>query len=213
MDDSAADFAAGTAGLGVAVVAPGSVRLAPRGRSTAPALPASLTATPGGTATVAGGPAQRGRRPRSAAGSYSPGQVLTFRATFFTATYEHVGFADAFADGQPWAMFSIDGTGLCARTTHAGPADDMTTPLPATDPTGPHNYRIEWSATHVKYFVDGFSAPVATHAVAIAGPMRPSSAIPAPAAITCPWTRSTCSSGTFESRVHDLGEAPAAWRA
>ena len=62
------------------------------------------------------------------------------------------------SDGEPWAMFSFDGTRRCdARTTQAGRADrNMATPLPAADPTGAHNYRIEWSATEVKYYVDDF---------------------------------------------------------
>ena len=209
-DDSAADFAAGTAGLGVSVVAPGSVRLAPEDFNGS-SLPASLTATPSGV-TVAGGSVNVDGG-RVSGGLYSPGQVLTFRATFFTETYEQVGFADAFADGQPWAMFSFDGTGLSARTTHAGPADDMTTPLPATDPTGPHNYRIEWSATQVKYYVDDFSAPVVTHAVAIAAQMRPIISDPGADGNHVSVDSLGLSSGTFESRVHDLGEAPAAWRA
>lgn len=209
VDDSAADFNAGTASLGVSVVAPGSVRLVPEDFNGS-SLPASLTATPSGV-TVAGGSVNVDGG-RVSGGLYSPDQVLTFRATFFTETYEQVGFADSFADGQPWAMFSFDGTGLSARTTHAGPADDISTPLTATDPTGPHNYRIEWSATQVKYYVDDFSTPVVTHTVAIAAQMRPIISDPSADGNHVSVDALGLLSGNFESQVHDLGEAPAAWR-
>ena len=108
-------------------------------------------------------------------------------------------------------MFSTGSGGLFARTTHAGPADDASTTLsPGINPYVPHDYRIEWSATDVKYYVDDFSAPVATHAAAIAGPMGLVIS-DAPDGNVVSVDSLGLLSDTFESPVHDLGEAPAAW--
>ena len=62
----------------------------------------------------------------------------------------------------------------------------------------------------MKYYVDDFSAPVATHAAAIAGPMGLVIS-DAPDGNVVSVDSLGLLSDTFESPVHDLGEAPAAW--
>ncbi len=80
-----------------------------------------------------------------------------------TTAYRARGLRQDARAQRPWAMFSTGGGGalavcrraLCPRRAEATPAPAMTDAIPGVDPTMPHTYRIEWSATDVKYFVDG----------------------------------------------------------
>ena len=107
-------------------------------------------------------------------------------------------------------MFSTGAGGFSARTTPGGPGvTETSTPL-AVVPTEVHDYRIEWSAGDVSYYVDNLL--VATHAVAITSPLHPTIS-DAPGGGGVSVDSLGVSSGTFESRVHDAGDAPAAWGA
>jgi hypothetical protein len=215
-DDTAADFGAGTVG-GAGVVAPaGSVQLAPVEQFDGAGLPGGMTAVPPSAATVAGGSLTVDAGQVSG-GSVGPQQVLAFRATFLSQANQHIGFGNNLQDHEPWAIFSTgsSGGGLFARTTD-GVTGAETTLSPTIDPLVAHNYRIEWSATEVKYYVDNFTTPVATHAVAIAGPMRPIVSDNVMNAPTCdPVTVDSLGllSGTFQSRVLDAHNPSATWGA
>ena len=70
----------------------------------------------------------------------------------------------------------------------------------------PHRYRIDWDTTSVTYYIDGIA--LATHAVSIAGPMRPIAASdfqPFGGNVTIDWIRMGPypASGSFLSRVFD----------
>jgi hypothetical protein len=79
----------------------------------------------------------------------------------------------------------------------------------------PHTYRIEWSPTDVKYYVDGTLVPTTQPPVAIASQMRP---------VVSDFTAGTGAvtvdrlvlmlfpgSGMYESRVNDAGDSRAVW--
>ena len=136
---------------------------------------------------------------------------LEFRATFSNAPFEHVGYGVDFNDA-PWAMFSTGGgTGFSARTSGGTPDQTF---LGDVDPLVPHLYRIEWSSTDVKYFVDGILK--ATHVVATAGPMRPVISDFAGgdgSSVKVDWLGlgPEPASGAFESRVFDAPSAHTLW--
>jgi len=218
-DDAAAEFAAGAPLDGTWVTEPGAVSLRPAVVSEGfdgPGL-GSLTSTPwtpDGVATVGSGAVTLDGTLVHTVPAFEGPQSLEFRATFADAPLQHVGLGDTL-DGPAWAIFSTGGgsvaTGFYARTWEDG-GTAVDEPL-SIDPLVAHVYRIEWSSTDVKYFVDG--ALVATHAVAIAGPMRPvaSDFHHGLGAVTLDWLGmgGYPSSGVFESRVHDAGDTRAVW--
>ena len=133
VDDSAADFGAGTT-TATAAVAPGSVRLDSVEPFDGTTLPADFAIEqqfdPAGTATAA-----TGSSPCDAALVHSvhelvPDQVLEFRGTFgTTAALQHAGLAGV-APGSlngagPWAIFSTgsSGGGLWRHLQRSGAAD------------------------------------------------------------------------------------------
>jgi hypothetical protein len=165
VDDTAADFAAGTADVGTWTVEPGSLRLK---RSTlgenfdGSALPSGLAATAwqsGGQAIVAGGSLTvLGSRVTDVNPSptFNAPQSLEFRATFGGDGFQNVGFGNTFEDA-PWAMFSTGNgpgdpslpAGLYARTLALplGTGTQSNTAISGVDPRQPHTYRIDWSPT------------------------------------------------------------------
>jgi hypothetical protein len=187
------DFAGGTADANTQVVAPGSVQLKPTFDFdfSGSALPTGWAATPwdpptnAGMATVGGGQLSVDGARFDATPTYGPNRTLAFRATFTGDNampvapdpFQNVGFGTDL-NNPPWAIFSTGGgsnpTGLYARTND-GTNPEQTTSLTAAplniDPLVPHDYRIEWSATDVKYYVE--NALVATHPVTFAMQLRP----------------------------------------
>jgi uncharacterized membrane protein YgcG len=228
-DDAAGDFTAGTVPDSAWIVEPGSVAL--KGTSVAdnfdgttlgPVVgnPWTVTswdmvnpgsATPsGGILTVNGAHVNDNH----GAGDYAFGKVLEFRATFAPATpSQNVGVGNTFNEA-PWAMFGTGGgslaTGLYARTRDVddpGTAKVTDTPI-AVNPAVPHVYRIEWTATEVKFYVDGVLK--ATHAVAITQMHPVISDLTSDASFLKVdwlgmWETATPPSGTFTSRVFDAG--------
>lgn len=228
-DDSAGDFAAGTIPASAWTVEPGSVAL--KGTSVAdnfdgttlgappvglhPWTVTSWDAMAPGSATVASGSLNvNGAHVNDdvAHGDYATGKVMEFRATFAAVPFQHIGLGDTFAEA-PWAMFSTGNgtdlpTGLYARTRAVDGTQPVTNTPIAVNPVVPHQYRIEWTAGQVKFYVDG--ALVATHNVTIE-PMRPviSDAVTDTASVKVDWLNmweiAAPPADTFTSRVFDAG--------
>jgi hypothetical protein len=237
-DDSLADFSAGT-GTDAWAVEPGSVRLKPAGLAEnfdGAALPAGWVQSPwssGGSASVAAGAltVDGARANTAGAGAtdtptLTAPQTLEFEATFGRDANQHVGFGNTFDDG-PWAMFSTGAgttTGPVALyprvLTAAGGTETTPTAIAGLDASVPHVYRIEWSTTDVKFYVDRVLA--ATQTAAITAPMRPIVSdftkdpdpnVP-PVAVKVDWLAAGASfpaSGTFESRVLTADDARTVW--
>jgi hypothetical protein len=213
-DTTAADFGAGTADGQeyIAQTADGEVILNPAAGSefSGAALPPEWSSTAwnaGGSATVAAGALAVDGAKAGTIASFAAGRSLEFVATFGGAPFEHAGFADTL-DAAPWLIFStLNGGGLFARTSSGGASID--TALPASLVGVPHRYRIDWTPTSVVYAVDG--AVVATHAIAIAGPLRPlvSDFAVGGGGVSVDWIRMTpyAAAGTFVSRVFDATQA------
>jgi hypothetical protein len=220
-DDTAVHFAAGTPGAATAVVEIGSVRLKPATEGfDGTSLPVGLTATswtpPSGTASVGAGVlAVDGERVQGA--TYAPGQALEFSATFSGAAAQHVGFGVTLEDG-PWAIISTGGGGGLGASTRAAPGATTTfDPFSVLDPAGKNTFRIEWSATAVRYYVnvDGVPKLVASRPVAITSQMRPvvSDYAVDGSAVTVDWLAMMifATSGIYESNVKDAGDPRAVW--
>jgi hypothetical protein len=209
-DSTLADFSAGsTAGpVSIAQAGNGELILAPAvaAEFSGTSLPADWSATAwnaGGTATVTGGALIVDGARAGTVATFTSGRSLEFVATFSGAAFQHVGFADTL-ESTPWAIFStLSGGALYARTNSGSASID--TPLPASLVGTPHRYRIDWTASSVVYSVDG--AVVASHALAIAGPLRPlaSDFSVGDGAISIDWLRlgPFGAAGTFVSRVFD----------
>ena len=216
-DTTVADFGAGTINGQeyIAQTADGEVILSPSAGSEffGSALPADWSATawnPGGTATVSGGALAVDGARAGTIGNFAAGRSLEFVATFSGAPFQHAGFADTL-DAAPWAIFStFNGGGLFARTNSGGASID--TPIAGSLVGSPHRFRVDWTTTAVVYSVDG--AVVATHAIAIAGPLRPlvSDLTAGSGSVSVDWIRMTpyAAAGTFVSRVFDATQ-PVDW--
>ena len=213
-DTTVADFSAGTtdAGTAIAAIGDGDVILAPTvneefaGNSLPAGWSSNLFSPPSGSAVVSGGSLVVDGADAATDASYAPGRALEFVATFGSAHFQHVGFVNALAFDGDWIIFSTKDTSdsLYARTS-----DGQFTLIPGTWLNAPHRYRIEWNASNVLFFADG--SLVATHAVSIAGPLRPvaSDADPGGPALSVDWIRMTpyAASGSFTSRVLDAGQS------
>jgi hypothetical protein len=243
VDDTVADFTAtGAQPTGTWAVEPGQVRLRPGAVSEnfdGSALPTGFAATPwpmgqtgpaqtGGNASVAGGTLTVDGahfNDTNPAPTFTAPQTLEFRATFGTDQYQNVGLANTF-DEPLWAMFStgpasIPGT-FFARTLPAGTTPDTAIDTTTYNPAQPHLYRIEWTATEVRFYID--NALVATHNAVIAGPMRPvvsdlnvDLTIPPPGGpvVKVDWLgmSSAATPGTFVSHVLAADDAHTVWGA
>ena len=120
-------------------------------------------------------------------------------------------------DDFPGAAFTTGGSGDPIRLyawSGAGASSETLTPLPSVRLHDPHRFRIEWSPSSVRFFVDG--TLVATHSVAIAAALRPvvSDFRPFGAGVRAEWLRmgGYAASGTFTARVLDGGPGTAAWQ-
>jgi hypothetical protein len=219
VDDSVADFSLGTPGSLTTVVQPGSVELN-RAMVTepfaGPGLPDDVTtkqwSPPDGSATVASGAlVVQGALVRENR-AYDPGQVMEFTATFSGESFQHVGFAaNDFVGDVPYAIVSDNSSPTISARTYSPGGAESTTDLGVTAGT-PHSFRIEWSPTEVKYYVDGATTPAATHAIAIASPMNPIvSDANAGDGSGLSVDSLGLQIGTFESRLLDAGDPHAAW--
>jgi hypothetical protein len=234
-DDTLADFNAGSPGASTWAIESGPeatslngvVRLKPSlGQNFTDPFPSTWTTfaaapwDPAGTVTSGGGSLSIDGARANTGAMFQPAQTMEFRGIFGADGSQHVGFGNTFEDG-PWAMFSTGGftlpVGLYARTLTAPGQTPIDEPISGVDPLKPHTYRIEWSATGVKYFVDGSevtSTPPITHP-GVASDMRPvvSDLTKGGAAVRVDWLGmgTVPGSGTFTSRVLDAGDARAVW--
>ena len=146
--------------------------------------------------------------------SYGSGSSLEFVANFGASSnlFQHVGFGVDLNNSSNWAMFSVKGNGTFnARTNNAGAEQE--TPLPSSLLGSPHRYRVEWTQTEIRYFVDGDL--VATHPIGATGfgatQMRPiaSDFNSGGSEVSVDWLRMSPypASGTFQSRVFDAGQS------
>jgi hypothetical protein len=207
------DFAGSTPGSATWVVEPGSVRLLPTGLSANfDTLPAGWTATPG--ATVAGGSLTIDAARAESNTTFTPGQVLEFRASFGADRFQHVGFVADFDTG-PWAVVSTGSGGgaLFARTL--GPGGDTGDQIdPAGfDPTEPHVYRIAWTSTGVHFSVEGTPWETLQQPLSQSMEIAASDFDALGSVIKLDWMAlgPYGTSGTFESRVFDAGDTRAVW--
>jgi hypothetical protein len=139
---------------------------------------------------------------------------LEFTANFSGDRFQHAGLGSTFASTmEPWAIFSTLNGGLLFARTNTGTGAVIDTGLGTGLLGGFHHYKIDWKADSIDYYVDG--AVVASHALTVAGPMRPVAASdfnPFGGTIFVDWMRMSpyASSGTFYSRIFDA-EAPVNW--
>jgi hypothetical protein len=211
-DTGVANFNSGTPGPGT-LVTPVGVRLAPTVWSdfTGATLPAGWTVTPwasGGTGTVgSGGLLVDGARAGTTA-FYGPGSSLDFMATFSGDPAQHVGFGIDF-NSAPWAMFSTGAGGgnLYARINDGIMTNDV--PLGSQWLGSPHEFRINWTSMGMVYFIDGMQ--VANIALALHTNMHllASDFTVGGGKVTINWMSLTpyTPSGTFQSRVFDVGQS------
>ncbi len=211
-DTSVADFVAGTPDGNIEILSrdDGAISLAASFSEEldGTSLPLDWSETiwsAGGGATVGGGSMTLDAASAATNAYYTSERSLSFVATFQAVANQHVGLGDTL-NGPPWAIFSTGstGTGLLARSAGAGTID---TPLPSVMLGVPHHFEIIWRAASVDFHVDG--APVASHAIGIAGPMRPiaSDLLLGGPVLSVDWLRMSpyAAAGSFESRVFDAG--------
>jgi hypothetical protein len=139
---------------------------------------------------------------------------LEFTANFSGDRFQHAGLGQTFSSGaEPWAIFSTLNGGLLFARTNTGGGLFIDTGLGSGLLGAFHHYKIDWKADRVDYYVDG--ALVASHALAIAGTMRPVAASdfnPFGGTVFVDWMRMSpyASTGTFLSRIFDAA-APVVW--
>ena len=206
MDVAATNFGQGTT-AGTQVAASGGIALAPQfnepfSGTMIPAGWSNASWNGGGGTTVGGGVAAVNGALFSAANLFQPGSTVQFTAQFSGAPYQHMGWGTDLS-GPPWAIFSTrEGNNLYARTSGVGD-----TLIPGNWFEGPHQYRIEWAATIVRYFIDG--QLVATHNATLTAGMRPlisdydsgAGNVQVDSVHVTPYVPS----GSFHSRVFDAG--------
>jgi hypothetical protein len=225
VDETAADFAAGTLTGSYISLFEDGVILPPTAGNEFTILPstgewASFPWT-GGTSTVSGGMVSvDGARYNSEpeALTFSPGATLEFMATFGASGFQHVGFGggtDATGSGgiyngeSNWAMFSTHNTTTTvkARTYNGAINSDITFSGSGSLIGSPHLYRIVWGLTAIEFFVD--DVLVHTEPLVVGGTMRPaiSDYNNGGAALLVDWIHTSpfLSPGTFESQVYDAG--------
>ena len=228
IDTTVADFSQGTADANtyISQTDDGEVTLKPtvgEEFSNGPGLPSGWSscpwttpecAQPDGPASVSGGSLHVDGAWARTAQSYGSGSSLEFVANFGASSnlFQHVGFGVDLNNSSNWAMFSVKGNGTFnARTNNAGAEQE--TPLPSSLLGSPHRYRVEWTQTEIRYFVDGDL--VATHPIGATGfgatQMRPiaSDFNSGGSEVSVDWLRMSPypASGTFQSRVFDAGQS------
>ena len=138
---------------------------------------------------------------------YTPGRSIEFVASFGGGQFQAGGFSVDATTG-PWAVFDFanDASTLAYWTSGSSAVN-----IPGSWIGAPHRYRIEWTASDIRYYIDGvLKATTATQT----GSMRPiftdNNALGAVNRVD--WVRMSpySSSGTYFSRVFD-GGGPADW--
>ena len=224
VDSRTAEFAAGTTSgtyVGDTLAGPdGEVQLQPtigdEFNSTALSPTWKTKAwRPGGWTSVGGGSLLADTTAVYPSDFFASPRVLEFSATFQPVNDQAVGLGNDLSD-YPYAIFTNGLNGdpfMVYATSGGGPGNEASTPLPNVSLYAPHRFRIEWTPTTIRYYVDG--ALVATHAVAIDQEIRPviSDYGLFGASIKVDWIRMSTypSSGTFTSRTIDSGPGANHW--
>jgi hypothetical protein len=148
---------------------------------------------------------------------FGPQRTLEFTGALEPVNDQGAGFGGTLSD-FPAAAFTTGNAGQPIRLyawSGASTGTETLTPLPGVRLHDVHRFRIEWGASSVAFFVDG--AQVATHAVTIAGSMRPvaSDFRPFGAGVRVHWLRqgAYATSGNLVSRTLDSGRTVAEWQA
>jgi hypothetical protein len=220
-DTTVADFSAGDTGPNTYIgqERDGEVILAPAvgeefSGSSLPTGWSSADWNTGGSTTVANGNLTVDGARASTNATVGAGHSLDCVATFGAETFQHVGFSDNFASDNMWAIFSTYNTTnqIFARTNDGSSPID--TPITGSFIGSSHRYRIDWSPSHVTFFVDGNL--VATHNVTFGAAMRPIASDFTTGApdLSVDWVHLSpyATTGIFLSRVFDAGE-PVGWDA
>jgi subtilase family serine protease len=213
-DTTVADFSAGTldANTRVSQIEDGEVILAGAVNEefSGSGLPAGWSGAPwagGGSVAVSGGQLTVDGARAGTDAAYAPGLALEFGATFGASAFEHVGFAGDFDSNTPWIYFSTkDTTNTLYARTHTG-ASAIDNPIAGSWIGTPHRYRIEWSASSVRFFIDGNL--VDTQTVSIPNSLRilASEFNSGAPGLSMDWLRLSpyAAAGTFLSRIFDAG--------
>ncbi|HJT30677.1 MAG TPA: N,N-dimethylformamidase beta subunit family domain-containing protein [Pirellulales bacterium] len=156
----------------------------------------------GGTATVSGGLLTVNNAHVGTNALYSPGRSLEFEANFDGTKYQHVGFGVDYFNA-PWAIFSTGANGGALYARASGMPDIL---LPGSYLGAMHDYRIDWNAGSIIYWIDGVQ--VATQNIAITTSMRPLIADDGGGHLVVDWIRLTpyAASSTYVSRILDGGQ-------
>jgi hypothetical protein len=135
-----------------------------------------------------------------------PGSSLRFRGMFGTQSFEHVGFGTTFDDTTPWAIFSTGSTNSAISARTSTGAAETVTPIAAVPGTD-YDFRIDWTPIAFVYYVNG--TEVARHPVPIAAQMKPLASDINPDNVISldSMMLRTVSSGTYESKALDAGDA------
>ena len=146
---------------------------------------------------------------------YTAGHSLDFSARFSGSSFQHAGFGVTFSTRTNPGRSSAScprrpAASSCSRAPTSTADGGGTTSLGTACSDGFHRYRVEWNAESVDYYVDG--VPVASHALTVAGPMRPVAASDFDefgGTVFVDWMRMTpnATPGAFESRVFDANSA------
>ncbi len=212
-DSTEADFGAGTTtgsavrpdGGGAVSLATATDRLDFDSSTLAPGWAARGTPwSAGGSATVADGALTV-----DGTAVYGPSArygAVEARATFGTGTFENIGLTGDTDFNDPWFTFGMSSP---ADQVYARAFDGVTVGLGAGLLNSPHTYRLEWSPTVVRWYVDG--TLVHTEDVAPAGPLMPAvsdyNTGDGPVAVDRLQTERYADDGSFTARVLDAGRS------
>ena len=164
---------------------------------------------PSASVTVSGGGVVINRSLVNSGVQAGPGSSLRFTATFGSQASQHIGFGVDFNNTDRWAMFSTGtdtGAPALSVRTLDGAVNEVT-PLPAVAVGVPHVFRIDWTSTGVVYYVDNNevardAAPTTAPMNVLASDFYDSSALSVDSMML-----RTASSGTYESKAFDAGDA------
>jgi hypothetical protein len=211
-DTTIADFMTGTLGAGtyLALSGNGEVTLAPTlgsefsGTSLAEGWSVASTRA-GGSLVVANGAATLDGATQ-VNGFFGPGRSLQATATFSGAPFQALGF-DTDLDQGPRAIFStFAGGSLYARSKGAVAIDTL---IPGNWLGSSHQFRIDWTATGIEYWIDG--TRVVVHPLAVPNAMKPTASDfqTGGGALVVESLRVTpyATTGSYTSRILDGGAA------
>ncbi len=164
----------------------------------------------GGTTTVAGGLATLTGTQVLGTSTYTTPSSVALNATL-SAADQRLGWYSA--SPALSAVFGRDSSGNLVALTVDAAGHNTTSPISGTFTAGPHEYRVDWSATTATYFIDGVQVATAPF-VPGTTPLRiiASDDVVVGGGMPIDWVRVApfSASGTYTSTVLDAG-APVVW--